>query len=108
MHDDARAIQRELTRLVDAEGKKVVVFMHSYGGLVGTEAVTEELAYTKRKSAGKTGGVISLFYCTAFMVAPGMTLLNAVGDAYPPWVKLDTVSVFVLRNLGGRFDSYLL
>lgn len=106
MHDDAAAIQKELTRLVDAEGKKVVVFMHSYGGLVGTEAVTEELAYGKRQSAGKAGGVISLFYCTAFMVAPGMTLLNACGDAYPPWNKLDTVSVFVFRNCAEMFDSY--
>lgn len=64
--DDALAIRTELTRQIEYEGKTVVVVMHSYGGLVGSEAITEDLSYAKRQAQGLPGGVIHLFLYLPF------------------------------------------
>lgn len=53
------------------KGQDVVVFMHSYGGMVGTEAC-RGLGKKAREAAGKTGGIVKLIYCCAFMVPEGM------------------------------------
>src|SRR3954466_7716202 len=47
--DDAAAVRQELIRQIEDNGKLVVVVMHSYGGLVGSEAVTEDLTFAYRK-----------------------------------------------------------
>lgn len=54
--DDASAVRFQVQTLVD-EGKTVVVVMHSYGGLVGSEAVLKDLSFDQRKSNGLSGGV---------------------------------------------------
>lgn len=56
LSDDAAAVRAEVKRLVE-EGKTVVLVMHSYGGLVGTEAVTQDLSFAQRQSSGLPGGV---------------------------------------------------
>lgn len=58
--DDAVAVRSEVRRLVE-QGKRVVVVMHSYGGLVGNEAVTKNLSFTERQSSGLSGGVGKFF-----------------------------------------------
>lgn len=52
------------------QGQDVVVFMHSYGGMVGTEACNG-LDKASRESAGKKGGVVKLIYCAALMALEG-------------------------------------
>lgn len=52
-------------------GQDIAVFMHSYGGLVGTEAC-RGLSKTARAAAGKEGGVTRLIYCCAFILPEGM------------------------------------
>lgn len=79
--DDALAVRLELTRLIEYECKTVVVAMHSYGGLVGSEAIPEELSYTKRQSLGLQGGVIHLFYFTAFLLNEGQSVLGTFGES---------------------------
>ena len=69
--DDALVMRMELIRLIEYEKKTVVVVMHSYGGLVGSEAVAEELSYTKRKAQGLAGGVVHLFLYAAFLLEEG-------------------------------------
>lgn len=78
--DDVLAIRSELIRQVEYEEKDVVVVMHSYGGLVGSEAVTEELSYAKRQSQGLVGGVTHLFYYAAFLLDKGQSVLSAFGE----------------------------
>lgn len=39
------------------QGKRVFVVMHSYGGLVGTEAVTKDSSFDERQAASLPGGV---------------------------------------------------
>lgn len=79
--DDALSVRSELTRLVEYEHKKVVVVMHSYGGLVGSEAVTEDLSYSRRQSQCLLGGVIHLFYYCAFILPKGESVLSAFGES---------------------------
>ncbi|KAL9138777.1 MAG: hypothetical protein Q9175_000043 [Cornicularia normoerica] len=87
--DDALAIRTELTRQIEYEGKTVVVVMHSYGGLVGSEATTEELSYAKRHAQGLPGGVIHLFLYSAFLLNEGQSVLSAFGESPNNDVKPD-------------------
>ncbi|KAF2726504.1 prolyl aminopeptidase-like protein [Polyplosphaeria fusca] len=73
------------------EGKDVVIFAHSYGGVVGGAAAAG-LSKASRSAAGKLGGVIGLLYCVGNIVSEGETLLQAVGGAYPPFIKQDQPS----------------
>lgn len=79
--DDALAVRLELIRQVEYEGKTVVVAMHSYGGLVGSEAIPEDLSYTKRRSSGLQGGVVHLFYLCAFILDKGQSVLDTFGES---------------------------
>ncbi|KAI2628873.1 hypothetical protein GGR54DRAFT_368070 [Hypoxylon sp. NC1633] len=86
--DDALAIRSEVQRLVE-QGEKVVVVMHSYGGLVGTEAVTKDLSFDQRQSAGLPGGVVHLFYFAAFILSVGKSVLDVYGESPNSDVKPD-------------------
>jgi len=94
--DDASAIRKELTRLIEGEGRTVVVVMHSYGGLVGSEATTEELSYANRHARGLPGGVIHLFFYAAFLLQEGQSVLSAFGESPNNDVKVRTLRI--LRN----------
>lgn len=72
------------------QGKDVVVFAHSYGGVVGGAAAAGQ-SKVSRTAAGKLGGVIGLVYCVGNIVREGETLLQAVGGAYPTFIKEDQV-----------------
>ncbi|KAK7757729.1 hypothetical protein SLS62_000107 [Diatrype stigma] len=78
---DALAIQSVLRNLVENEARKVLVLMHSYGGLVGSEAVLEELSWGKRKDRGLAGGVFHLFFFAAFVLAEGQSVLDVFGES---------------------------
>lgn len=88
--DDALSVRRELTRLVEHESKKVVVLMHSYGGLVGSEAVSEDLSYFQRRSQGLPGGVVHLYYYTAFILPKGSSVLGTFGESPNNDVRVST------------------
>ncbi|KAI0413566.1 alpha/beta-hydrolase [Xylaria grammica] len=84
---DANVIHTELERLVEGEGKEVVVLMHSYGGLVGSEAVPEELARRTRAALSLPGGVIHLFYFAALILPAGQSVASAFGESLSNGVK---------------------
>ena len=91
--DDALAIRTELTRQIEDEGKTVVVIMHSYGGLVGSEAITEELGYAKRRAQSLPGGVIHLFFYSAFLLDEGQSILSAFGESPNNDVRVSSLSI---------------
>lgn len=77
--DDAEDIrQRYLTPLV-TQGKEVIVVMHSYSGIPGTESI-KGFARKDLAAQGKKGGVIGLLYITAFLVAAGQSVASILGD----------------------------
>ncbi|KAK7698173.1 hypothetical protein SLS64_012849 [Diaporthe eres] len=81
LSDDSRAIEAEAKRLVLDETKDVMVVMHSYGGLVGSDAIPEDLSLQSRRRAGLAGGVCRLFYFAAFVLDQGKSVLSAFGES---------------------------
>ena len=68
---DVAAVQAVVTQLTDG-GKEVVVVMHSYGAVPGTEAL-RGLGRKERLADGKAGGVVRLVYIAAMVLRKGET-----------------------------------
>jgi pimeloyl-ACP methyl ester carboxylesterase len=73
MTDDANHIRSVTIELAD-QGKEIVLVMHSYGGIAGTESA-KGLARSDREAEGKIGGIISLVYLTAIIPRIGSPFL---------------------------------
>ena len=104
--DDALKIRSELIRQVEYGGKTVIVVMHSYGGLVGSEAIAEELSYSKRQGQGLPGGVIHLFFYAAFLLEEGKSVLSAFGESPNNDVKVSQRSVFLSFSKKSQRKKY--
>ncbi|QMW38799.1 hypothetical protein G4B11_002035 [Aspergillus flavus] len=76
LHTDTDFIRSYVKSLVEA-GQEVVVFMHSYGGQVGTNALVGLGAET-RKQQGQTGGVVLLIYMSGFAVTENTSMMSVV------------------------------
>jgi pimeloyl-ACP methyl ester carboxylesterase len=89
MIDDATAIQAVTTKIAD-QGKDIVLVMHSYGGIPGTESA-HGLAKKEREASGKKGGIVALLYVVALLVRPGKSLGSTLGEGtgVPDYVKVD-------------------
>ncbi|RGP77717.1 hypothetical protein FLONG3_4176 [Fusarium longipes] len=87
LKEDAAAVRATVEKLV-GEGKKVMVVVHSYGGLVGAEAV-QGLGYKQRAQEGKAGGVVQLVYLSAFVMPKGNSILGLLGGQYLPWMRVE-------------------
>lgn len=99
--DDVNKIHSLTTSLLE-RGCRVVLLMRSYGGVVGTNAITSELYYHNRARQNLSGGVIGLVYMCAFFLQNGATVKQAskVGSADPVLVAEDgTSTVDDPRNL---------
>ncbi|KAI1292975.1 hypothetical protein F5Y03DRAFT_388111 [Xylaria venustula] len=83
MLSDARHVRSVLTKLID-EGKEVVFVVHSYGGLVVSNAV-EGLSVQQRVMEGKQGGVLMIIFLSALALPAGKSIMS-LGDATAqPW-----------------------
>ena len=89
LKDDAQCIRDELTRLIDQEGKDVLVIAHSYGGMVSNEGIDASFAKATRAREGKQGGVVRIVFLAAFLVPKGATLSTPMGDVIPPYIPID-------------------
>lgn len=81
-------------------GQDVVVFMHSYGGVVGTESC-RGLGKKERGAAEKKGGVVRLIYCAAFLLGEGgfpAMGLELTDDYMLTWVGSPGVSLIDMLN----------
>lgn len=81
MYDDADNIHRLAETLAD-EGKDVVIVMHSYGGLPGTQAC-EGLSRPERLRASKPGGVVRLLYVGAAIAPVGSSMAGVLRTGMP-------------------------
>ncbi|CEL06415.1 hypothetical protein ASPCAL07520 [Aspergillus calidoustus] len=77
--DDAAYIQKRYLDDLIYQGKDVVVVMHSYGGIPGTESVKgrtrKDVAVQDRK-----GGVVALVYVAAFIISAGQSIDSWLPD----------------------------
>lgn len=78
---DAVSVQGVIRHLVEVATRDVMVVMHSYGGLVGSEAILEELSREKRREKGLVGGVVHLFFFAAFILSEGQSVLGVFGES---------------------------
>lgn len=71
MYEDAAQIAETISKLSD-EGKDIVLFAHSYGGVPATESL-KGLSKEAREKDGKKGGVVRIAYMTCIVPAIGAT-----------------------------------
>ncbi len=95
---DADSIRENfLIPLIEEKHEDVVLFAHSYGGIPGG-AASKGFGKVTRMSQGKRGGIIGLIYLNGNINKNGESLLDTVGGQYPPFIKIDTVSVPSLQQ----------
>ena len=80
--DDVKTV-RAVTSDLAIAGHRIIILAHSYGGLVASDAVTEEL-YAKQGSAG----VIQMIYLSAWLIQP-RTSLTQLFEKYGFQSKLE-------------------
>jgi hypothetical protein len=73
-HLDVEKIRSKINRLIE-EGKEVILFMHSYSGAPGSEAV-RDLTLRHRQLQGLKGGVTHMIYCAAILAAEGEPIIS--------------------------------
>ncbi|KAF7301104.1 AB hydrolase-1 domain-containing protein [Mycena indigotica] len=76
---DVQAVKKVLEKLVEEEEKEVVLLCHSYGGVVGSQAVAG-----LEKSRRNKGGIIKVVFLAAILPREGEGLLEAFA-ATPSW-----------------------
>lgn len=87
---DTLEIRQTIERLVEKE-RDVIVLMHSYGGVVGANALDGLLA-PQRREKGFKGGVAHLVYMAAFVQPAGACLVDPFNGEMPPWIVEDTTN----------------
>lgn len=93
---DVATIKSAITNLVD-QGQDVVLLMHSYGGIPGTEAAcgfgasSSSSSSSQQSGGGKPRGrVLKLVYIASFMLPENMTIAAVpVAEPLPRIFKLD-------------------
>ncbi|KAH7231344.1 Alpha/beta hydrolase fold-1 [Fusarium redolens] len=90
--DDAAALRNVLDDLAN-QGKQIVLVVHSYGGLVGANAVPG-LGYEQRQKEGKAGGIVTFLYLAAFVTPVGQSILKLLGGRWLPWMRVEGSYVF--------------
>ncbi|KAI1361863.1 alpha/beta-hydrolase [Xylaria arbuscula] len=68
------------------QGSNVVILAHSYGGVVAGGAAAG-LDNVSRQADGHSSAVVGLVYVAGNITLEGESLLEAVGGAYPPFIK---------------------
>ena len=89
MYEDAECIRSEIKKIVEHEGKDLIPVLHSYGGIVGTQAIHESFSKASRQSLGLSGGVLRIVYMCAFLLPLGDSLGSAFGGELPPSITVN-------------------
>lgn len=83
---DVKAIQSTVQPYVD-QGKDVILVVHSYGGVIGSEAV-QGLDRGSREKQGKKGGISHLYFCCAFVLPEGASLMDGLQGKPLEWFDI--------------------
>jgi alpha-beta hydrolase superfamily lysophospholipase len=65
------AVRKVAQELIDT-GHSILVLAHSYGGMVASKAITQDLY------ASSGNGVVSLIYLSAWLLQPGDSLEDVI------------------------------
>ena len=99
MYDDASYYREKICKLADA-GEDVVIFAHSIGSVVATEAA-QGMGKAERQAKGLRGGVVHLIFLAGYLSAKGDSVFTFY-EKHPLPIRavFDNVciGVFVLCN----------
>jgi pimeloyl-ACP methyl ester carboxylesterase len=84
--DDVSQIKKQI-EIAASAGQRVIVVVHSYGGVPGCEAI-RGLDWKTRQLNGQPGGVVHLFFCCSFIVPEGKSLISSFGGEDLPWFNV--------------------
>jgi len=90
--EDVAVVNDILEKLIQQEGKQVLLVAHSSGGWVATQAAVPDLQHKTRQINGQKGGLIGLFYYAAFVI-PLNESINSFFQpkdgsfTIPPWLR---------------------
>jgi pimeloyl-ACP methyl ester carboxylesterase len=101
--EDVRQVRKRIEIAANA-GQRVVVVMHSYGGLPGCEAICG-LDWKSRQRQNQPGGVVQLFFCCSFIVPEGKSLISSFGGDDLPWFQV-TDDRFIVNPATPRETFY--
>ncbi|CCT64801.1 uncharacterized protein FFUJ_03945 [Fusarium fujikuroi IMI 58289] len=87
MEEDAGYIETVTTKLAD-EGYEIILVMHSYGGICGTES-TAGASKKEREAAGKQGGIVQLVYISSPVPKIGGSVKTMMGDNMPHFMTAE-------------------
>ena len=103
-HDTA-AIRQAVTELAD-KGRPVVLLMHSYGGVVGNNAV-DGLLWPQQKAEQKSGGVVHLVYNSAFVIPAGTAICTPFNSEILPWLYDGADGTLWMKSPRNAFYSHI-
>ncbi|KAF2142727.1 uncharacterized protein K452DRAFT_226185 [Aplosporella prunicola CBS 121167] len=103
---DVARIRDTVAALADA-GRAIVLFAHSYGGLVACEAV-RNLDCASRQHAALPGGVLRIVFCAALIGEEGSSLVDARSGVVrdPNWDVQVRVACVRLRSANPASTFY--
>ncbi|KAH9986046.1 alpha/beta-hydrolase [Xylariaceae sp. FL0662B] len=79
------------------DGEDIVIFMHSYGGVYGPEAL-EGISKKERSSKGLQGGVVAVIFTAAYIAPKGVSAIETMGlspDKLPDFLYHDRTTDLV-------------
>lgn len=93
LDDDVHQIRQMALEQLDA-GRDIVALMHSYGGIVGSNA----LAGLGAADQGKAAHVKALIYMAAFIPFENESLAGIFGGALPPFLTTNSQGTIDINN----------
>ncbi|KIW15627.1 hypothetical protein PV08_05675 [Exophiala spinifera] len=87
MAEDADHIKSLTSKLAD-EDKEIILVMHSYGGICGTES-SKGVTKAERVLSQAKGGIIRLFYISSPVPGVGGSIATQMGENMPEFIKID-------------------
>lgn len=87
MTEDANYIRSITTELAE-EGKDIVMVMHSYGGICGTES-TKGVAKLERAQSQKEYGIVRLLYISSPVPGVGGSIATQMSGNMPEFITVD-------------------
>ncbi|KAJ5556624.1 hypothetical protein N7513_001823 [Penicillium frequentans] len=85
MKEDAEHIKLVTTKLAD-DGHEIILMMHSYGGICGTES-TKGVSKAERQAIERPGGIIYLLYVSSPVPEVGGSILTMIGQNMLNFIK---------------------
>ncbi|KAJ5998661.1 hypothetical protein N7451_006471 [Penicillium sp. IBT 35674x] len=75
MYDDSEYIRQNYLKGLVAQGREIIIVMHSYSGLPGTECI-KGFARKDRLAQDLNGGIVGLLYISSLVVLAGNSIVD--------------------------------